>query len=106
MSYTTCLIVIVIAEIFVVNAFLTQRAALELEREGMGYKEDMLPDWFGIVWIPRLVLWGALIYVLLYHSITTVVAYYIIDFLITVFIPIPKSRYVNALRIQFERRGW
>lgn len=94
MSLTMLIVVYVIADVFVLNAFFLQRAALEIGRSiGYEIRDLVLPGWYSLVWLPRFVTWGALALMFYWYDWSYAVTVCVIDWLITTLLPVPRSKY-------------
>jgi len=95
----TALVLFIISELFVINAFFEQRAALNVSRElGYDIKPSVLPSWYPVTNIFRILSWGCLIYMFFMYAWYLPVVALIISFIVTSIIPVPKGKYVKMYK--------
>lgn len=85
----------VILDIFVVNAFFSQRAVLDICRKyygGVDLRSMVLPKWYKFIRIPQIITWIILAYMLYEYPWYWAVGIFVIDFAITSLLPVPKSK--------------
>lgn len=88
-----------ISELFLLNAFFEQRAALDIGREiGQEIRHLVLPSWwYSWVKAARILSFGSLIYI----AVVWIWYYPLIvaglSFVITTIFPVPQSKYVNVI---------
>jgi len=101
MNYKTLLIAFGAAFILEFLVFGMQRATLIMSREA-GVAPQIgalvLPSWFPIVWLVRLVKWAILCYIAFTWSWAVAGGLLAADFVLSAILPIPYSVYVSAFR--------
>ena len=90
-------VLFLISELFVLNAFFEQRAALDIGRKiGQDIRHLVLPSWYPWTNLARILSWGALIYIFVvwiwYYPIIAAA----LSFIITIIFPVPESKYANV----------
>jgi len=101
MNYETLLIAFGAAFILEFLAFGMQRATLLMSREaGVAPQIGalLLPSWFPIVWLFRLVKWAILCYIAFAWSCVVAGGLLAADFVLSAILPIPYSAYLSAFR--------
>jgi hypothetical protein len=101
MNKMTGLIVLIVlyfvVDFFVVQAFLTQRAVLDMQRALMlpiDFRPIVCPlsKWYNYRRIPQVIDWAILILIAYEYEWYYAVILFVLDFAVTSFIPIPKSK--------------
>jgi hypothetical protein len=89
------IVIYIVADIFVVNAFLMQRAVLDVGQKycnGTDMREYVMPKWYKYIRIPQIITWVTLAYMLYLYPWYYAVGIFIIDYIFTSICPIPKSK--------------
>lgn len=106
MNHETLLIAFVVAFILEFGAFGMQRATLLMSREA-GVPPQigalLLPSWFPIVWLVRLIKWAVLCYIAFTWSWVLAGGLLVADFIISAILPIPYSVYVPFFRSRINK---
>lgn len=101
MSYKILLVVFIVTFVLEFAAFGMQRATLLLSREASipyQHAAALLPKWFPVVWLLRVIKWGVLIYIATSLSWWFALALFIGDFLLSAILPIPYNLYAPTFR--------
>jgi len=105
MNHVILLLVFCIAFILEFGAFGMQRATLLMSREaGVSPKIGalLLPKWFPIVWLVRLIKWAVLIYIAFAWSWILAGGLLVVNFILSTFLPIPYSIYIPSFRSRID----
>lgn len=99
MTLSVVIILYVLVDLFVLNAFIEQRAALDIGRKiGRDVRYLVLPKWYAKHWVAKVFCWGTLLYIGFRYSWPIALGLWVADLLITALIPIPRSRYDKVIR--------
>jgi hypothetical protein len=99
MTVTQLVIVYIICALFYLNAFMDQRAALEIGRAmGQDIRPLVLPNGLGWVWIPRIIRWICFGLLVLGGQWIGALVLIGAEYLVTAVIPIPRSKYEKITR--------
>lgn len=106
MNQETLLIAFGVAFILEFGAFGMQRATLLMSRE-VGVTPQigalLLPSWFPIVWLVRLVKWALLGYIAFAWSWVVAGGLFVADLILSAILPIPYSVYVPVFRSRINK---
>lgn len=106
MNHEILLIAFGAAFILEFGAFGMQRATLLMSREaGVPPKIGalLLPSWFPIVWLVRLIKWAVLCYIAFTWSWVLAIGLIVADFILSAILPIPYSVYIPFFHSQINK---
>jgi ABC-type multidrug transport system fused ATPase/permease subunit len=101
-------IAFIISWIIELYLFRMQRASLRISRhnnvEWRGIGEQLLPQWYPLTWIVRLVKYGLLVVILIVIDWKLAIGLLVISFVLSLIIPVPyRPLYKNIFRKKVEK---